>query len=76
MGSAGSSAASDTNIKKGVRYNLRNRSLSDKCSEKEGFYTLAEYNECFDDDFSVFVVELPTKEHSRPDVLEAKEKEL
>ena len=70
---------------KSVRYNLRSRTSSmdrlaedkkQQYAEKESFYTRAEYYECFDDDLSVYVVEIPTKEHCRLDVVQAKEKEM
>ena len=71
---------------KNVRYNLRSNSSKNesdvetgknkkKFAEKENFYILAENHECFNEEF-VYVVEVPTKEHNRSDVIQAKQKEI
>ena len=44
--------------------------------EKENFYIQSEQHNCFFSDLPIYVVEVPTKDHGRPDVIEAKEKEL
>ena len=78
--------------KGGIRYRLRSatrgeaggavtndllkENITQEVIEKESFYIRAEYHECFFDELPIYVVELPTKEHKRPDVIEAKNKEI
>ena len=40
------------------------------------FWMSVEKNECFDEELTVLVVEVPRKEHNRPEVIAAKEKEV
>ena len=60
-----------------VRTRSETRSLKDKENDVVGAYYLkAESTECFDDTQTTYVVEVPVKEHSKPEVIEAKLREV
>ena len=59
-----------------VSNDLIKENMTEEVIEKESFYLRAEYHECFFDELPIYVVELPTKEHKRPEVIEAKNKEI
>ena len=74
----------EKNDERRTRYRLRSSERSKgnmteeakrRVEQKESFYTRAEKHECFEE-VPIYVVELPTKEHNRPDVKEAKRKEI
>ena len=52
------------------------RKLEEKNKDTVGAYYLRAENECFDREESVYVVEVPVKEHKSPEVIEAKDREL
>ena len=70
----------DDEVKETSVSKIRTRSVTRKLEEKNkdtvGAYYLRAENECFDREESVYVVEVPVKEHKSPEVIEAKGKEL
>ena len=60
-----------------VRTRSETRKLKDKENDIVGaFYLKAEGAECFDDEHTIYVVEVPVKEHCRSEVVDAKFKEV
>ena len=51
--------------------------MKDKKQDCVGTYwMLVEKNECFKEELTIYNVEVPRKEHGRPEVIEAKKKEF